>query len=75
MGHFVRQLMKWFPTHGTLVFVVHTFNSEISLPCTKRSTGSEQTRPGLDKTIAYAKSKGATKFAAVGYCFGKLCER
>ena len=36
------------------------------------NTGPEQTRPGLDKTIAYLKKQGITRFAAVGYCFGSF---
>lgn len=32
--------------------------------------GAAQTRPALDKTIAYAKEQGFTSLAAVGYCFG-----
>lgn len=32
--------------------------------------GPAQTRPALDKTIAYAKEQGFTSLAAVGYCFG-----
>lgn len=59
--------MEWFPTHGTLK--AETFPCK-RIGLTMVSPGSEQTRPGLDKTIEYAKKQGVKRFAAVGYCFG-----